>query len=184
MTRGDGGGSLSDLLQAELLPYRGGLDTLSLKGGAVTLDARAHAVAALVIHELCTNAAKYGALSRTGGTLSVEWQRTADDDCLIRWQESGGPTVGPIGRKGFGTALIERSIPYDLGGTSHLDYKPEGLTAEFCIPGRFLSWETAAITQEHPSAETSGPTAESKPLQPACPCFWSRIRCSLPWTRR
>lgn len=169
LTRGDGGGSLSDLLQAELLPYRGGLDTLSLKGGAVTLDARAHAVAALVIHELCTNAAKYGALSRTGGTLSVEWQRTADDDCLIRWQESGGPTVGPIGRKGFGTALIERSIPYDLGGTSHLDYKPEGLTAEFCIPGRFLSWETAAITQEHPSAETSGPTAESKPLQPGLP---------------
>ncbi|RKE83929.1 HWE histidine kinase domain-containing protein [Rhizobium sp. AG855] len=169
LTRGGGGGSLSDLLQAELLPYRAGLNTLTLTGGTVTLDARAHAVAALVIHELCTNAAKYGALSRPGGALTVEWQRTADDDCLIRWNESGGPAIGPIGRKGFGTALIERSIPYDLGGTSHLDYKPEGLAAEFCIPGRFLSWETPAIAEELPPVQDAQPTGQSQPLQAGLP---------------
>ncbi|MDH4441318.1 MAG: GAF domain-containing protein [Rhizobium sp.] len=168
LTRGGGGGTLSELLQAELLPYRAGLNTLSITGGSVTLDARAHAVAALVIHELCTNAAKYGALSRPGGALLVDWQRVDEDDCVIRWHESGGPTIGPIGRKGFGTALIERSIPYDLGGSSHLDYKPEGLSAEFRIPGRFLTWETAEITKEQ-IAEDQGPVPESQPLPPGLP---------------
>jgi light-regulated signal transduction histidine kinase (bacteriophytochrome)/CheY-like chemotaxis protein len=169
LTRGGGGGTLADLLQAELLPYRAGLNMLSISGGPVTLDARAHAVAALVIHELCTNAAKYGALSRPGGVLTVEWQRTGEDnDCVIRWREQGGPTIGPIGRKGFGTALIERSIPYDLGGSSHLDYNPEGLAAEFCIPGRFLTWETAEITEEQP-VETTMPAQESEPLQSGLP---------------
>lgn len=168
LTRGGGGGTLGDLLQAELLPYRAGLNVLSVSGGSVTLDARAHAVAALVIHELCTNAAKYGALSRPGGSLTVEWQRAEDDDCIIRWHERGGPAIGPIGRKGFGTALIERSIPYDLGGSSHLDYKPEGLAAEFRIPGRFLTWETAEIIEEQP-VETMKPATGSQPLQPGLP---------------
>lgn len=164
LTRGGGGGTLADLLQAELLPYRAGLNGLSLSGGSVTLDARAHAVAALVIHELCTNAAKYGALSRPGGSLTLEWQRAEEDDCVIRWQEQGGPTVGPIGRKGFGTALIERSIPYDLGGSSQLNYKPEGLVAEFRIPGHFLSWEIGDITEQKP-AENRMPVTESTPME-------------------
>lgn len=168
LTRGGGGGSLSELIQAELLPYRAGLNTLSYTGDAVTLDARAHAVAALVIHELCTNAAKYGALSRPGGALSIHWQRAEDDDCVIRWQETGGPAIGPIGRKGFGTALIERSIPYDLGGSSHLDYKPEGLAAEFRIPGRFLTWDTAEIDAER-TDEDPMPATESLPLQAGLP---------------
>jgi light-regulated signal transduction histidine kinase (bacteriophytochrome) len=168
LTRGGGGGSLSDLLQAELLPYRAGLHTLTLDGGGVTLDAQAHAVAALVIHELCTNAAKYGALSRSGGTLTVQWRRTEEDDCVIHWHETGGPAVGPIGRKGFGTALIERSIPYDLGGSSHLDYKPEGLVAEFRIPGRFLTWDIEAITEQR-SERDQTPAAESQPLEAGLP---------------
>jgi light-regulated signal transduction histidine kinase (bacteriophytochrome) len=168
LTRGGGGGTLTELIQAELLPYRAGSNTLALSGNDVTLDARAHAVAALVIHELCTNAAKYGALSRPGGALTVNWQREEEDDCVIRWQEEGGPAIGPIGRKGFGTALIERSIPYDLGGSSHLDYRSEGLAAEFRIPGRFVTWETAEITEERPDEDTV-PATESQPLQAGLP---------------
>lgn len=168
LTRGGGGGTLTELIQAELLPYRAGSNTLALSGDDVTLDARAHAVAALVIHELCTNAAKYGALSRPGGALTVNWQREEEDDCVIRWQEEGGPAIGPIGRKGFGTALIERSIPYDLGGSSHLDYRSEGLAAEFRIPGRFVTWETAEITEERPDEDTV-PATESQPLQAGLP---------------
>ena len=50
----------------------------------------------------------------------MTWQEVEDGDCVLHWRENGGPTIGPTGRKGFGTALIERSIPYDLGGTSSL----------------------------------------------------------------
>ncbi|MDZ7873480.1 MAG: HWE histidine kinase domain-containing protein [Rhizobium sp.] len=158
LTRGGGGGTLNDLLQAELLPYRAGRSVIEVKGPSVTLDARAHAVAALVIHEMCTNAAKYGALSRDGGALAISWEETGDGDCRLHWRESGGPTIGPIGRKGFGSALIERSIPYDLGGTSRVDYRPEGLDAEFRLPGRFLSWEAETVSEEpnpHVEAEVA-----------------------------
>jgi light-regulated signal transduction histidine kinase (bacteriophytochrome)/CheY-like chemotaxis protein len=148
LTRGGGGGTLNDLLDAELLPYRAGRSTIVVKGPRATLDARAHAVAALVIHELCTNAAKYGALSRDGGRLEVTWQVNDGGNCVLHWSETGGPPVGPIGRKGFGSALIERSIPYDLGGTSRLEYRPEGLDAEFCLPGRFLTWESEPVHTE------------------------------------
>ncbi|THV15454.1 HWE histidine kinase domain-containing protein [Rhizobium rhizophilum] len=156
LTRGGGGGTLNDLLDAELLPYRAGRSTIVVKGPSATLDARAHAVAALVIHELCTNAAKYGALSRDGGSLTVTWQEVDGGDCLLHWSETGGPPVGPIGRKGFGSALIDRSIPYDLGGTSRLEYRPDGLDAEFCLPGRFLTWES------EPAQEEKLPVPESK----------------------
>ncbi|QEE44695.1 GAF domain-containing protein [Rhizobium sp. WL3] len=156
LTRGGGGGTLNDLLDAELLPYRAGRSTIVVKGPSATLDARAHAVAALVIHELCTNAAKYGALSRDGGSLTVTWQEVDGGDCLLHWSETGGPPVGPIGRKGFGSALIDRSIPYDLGGTSRLEYRPDGLDAEFCLPGRFLTWESEPAQEEKP------PVPESK----------------------
>ena len=150
LTRGGGGGTLNDLLDAELLPYRAGRSTIVVRGPAATLDARAHAVAALVIHELCTNAAKYGALSRDGGKLEVTWQEVDGGHCLLHWTETGGPPVGPIGRKGFGSALIDRSIPYDLGGTSRLEYRPDGLDAEFCLPGRFLTWESEPAHAEKP----------------------------------
>ncbi|KPF46431.1 HWE histidine kinase domain-containing protein [Rhizobium sp. AAP43] len=158
VTRGGGGGTLADLIEAELLPYRAGATRFSLNGPAVTLDARAHAVAALVIHELCTNAAKYGALSRPGGSLTISWTVGDEGECRIHWQENGGPRLGDIGRKGFGTALIERSIPYDLGGTSHLDYRPEGLTATFSLPGRFLNWDTEGQPVEQREMDIEGPT--------------------------
>lgn len=160
LTRGGGGGTVADLLDAELLPYRAGQSKIVVQGPRVTLDARAHAVAALVIHELCTNAAKYGALSRAGGSLRVTWQESEGGDCLLLWSETGGPPVGEINRKGFGTALIERSIPYDLGGTSRLDYRREGLEAEFRLPGRFLTWENEPAPAE-PAAPAEVPGADN-----------------------
>lgn len=156
LTRGSGGGLLEDLVQAELLPYRVGASAITLEGPPVTLDARANAVSALVIHELCTNAAKYGALSRPGGQLAVSWNQEPNGDCRLRWEERGGPPVKPPQRRGFGTALIERSIPYDLGGSSRLDYLPEGLLAEFYLPSRFLNWEAEPAKITTP---TTGPEA-------------------------
>ncbi|MEM5473031.1 HWE histidine kinase domain-containing protein [Hoeflea sp. AS60] len=137
--RGEGGGGLEDLLNAELSPYRTASTTMELQGPNVWMDARSFSIMALVLHELSTNAAKYGALSRPGGQLSVSWSVDPFGACDIRWIESNGPRVNPPSRQGFGTVLIDRSIPFDLGGESNVEYNPEGVTASFRIPARFVS---------------------------------------------
>ncbi|WP_369991947.1 HWE histidine kinase domain-containing protein [Pseudomonas xanthosomatis] len=139
VVRGDGGGRLAVLLEAELSPYRTSAEAIELCGPNVILDARAFSVMALVLHELATNAAKYGALSQAGGKLSVSWALDAGNACDITWRESGGPTVRAPSRSGFGTVLIDRSIPFDLGGTSSVQYLPEGLQGFFRIPARHLT---------------------------------------------
>ncbi|WP_371346786.1 HWE histidine kinase domain-containing protein [Ancylobacter sp. IITR112] len=139
VVRGAGGGSLGDLLRAELSPYGGDGSRLSLSGPTVWLDARAFSVMALVLHELSTNAAKYGALSRLGGRLEVTWRIEPNGDCAVVWREQGGPEVVASRRRGFGMALIERSVPYDLGGTSRLEFAPAGLVAHLCLPSRHVS---------------------------------------------
>ncbi|WP_313457457.1 HWE histidine kinase domain-containing protein [Pseudomonas sp.] len=139
VVRGDGGGRLSALLDAELSPYRTSAEAIEVSGPNVILDARAYSVMALVLHELATNAAKYGALSRAGGKLNVSWVVDAGSACEITWRESGGPAVLPPSRSGFGTVLIDRSIPFDLGGVSHVEYLPEGLLGNFRIPAKHLS---------------------------------------------
>ncbi|MBJ9976603.1 GAF domain-containing protein [Pseudomonas sp. S75] len=139
VVRGDGGGGLRSLLEAELSPYCSGAQDIALDGPAVMLDARAYSVMALVLHELATNAAKYGALSRSAGRLRVDWTLDAGGACEIVWHESDGPTVHAPTRSGFGSVLIDRSIPFDLGGTSQLDYRSEGLVGIFGIPARHVT---------------------------------------------
>lgn len=137
--RGEGGGALIALLNAELTPYRSDNAIMNLQGPDVWLDARSFAIMALVLHELSTNAAKYGALSRPGGRLDVSWSVNRMGVCQITWQEAGGPLVAPPQRRGFGTVLIDRSVPFDLGGTSDVRYDAEGVKATFAIPARFVS---------------------------------------------
>ncbi|TCQ29767.1 light-regulated signal transduction histidine kinase (bacteriophytochrome) [Rhizobium sp. PP-CC-3G-465] len=139
VVRGDGGGMLSDLLDAELSPYRNTANAIDLTGPPVLLNSRAFSVMALVLHELSTNAAKYGALSRPGGALSVSWRLTQAGDCEIAWRESGGPAVLPPTRTGFGSALIDRSVPFDLDGRSTVTYAPGGVEADFMLPAKHVS---------------------------------------------
>ncbi|MDC7265093.1 MULTISPECIES: HWE histidine kinase domain-containing protein [unclassified Shinella] len=134
VVRGDGGGILVDLLEAELQPYRSRASTISLAGPDVWLDSRAFSVLALVFHELATNAAKYGALSVSTGMVTISWTMTEGRGCEILWRESGGPLVDVPLRRGFGSALIERSVPYDLGGESMVRFETSGLEASFRIP--------------------------------------------------
>jgi light-regulated signal transduction histidine kinase (bacteriophytochrome) len=133
--RGDGGGSLAALVGAECQPY---LSRAQLDGPDVALDARAYSVLALVIHELMTNAAKYGALSRSTGKLEVSWSLTEECDCVINWRETGGPLVSPPSKRGFGATLVDRAVPYDLGGSSQIDYHPDGVRARLLIPSRYV----------------------------------------------
>lgn len=139
VARGDGGGLLGELLAAELGPYRGAGATVSLEGPGLWLDSRAFSVMALVLHELATNAAKYGALTVTSGRLDVTWTIGPDGEARLVWRESAGPRVMPPTRSGFGSALIGRSVPFDLGGESAVDYLPEGLEARFTLPARHVS---------------------------------------------
>jgi light-regulated signal transduction histidine kinase (bacteriophytochrome)/CheY-like chemotaxis protein len=137
VVRSDGGGALLDLIRAELSPYPAA--QIVLDGPDVGLDSRAYSVMALVLHELATNAAKYGALSRSSGRLKVTWTARADGRCDVEWAETGGPPVRPPTRQGFGTVLLSRSIPFDLGGWSEIDYAPGGVVARLGIPGQFVT---------------------------------------------
>ena len=153
--RDDQGGLLGDLLGAELGPYAGDGKPIRLDGPAVALDGRAFSVMALIFHEMATNAAKYGALSRPGGHLAVDWRIDADGHCRIRWTEDGLHGVTPATRSGFGTALIEQSLPFDLGGESRIDYRPQGIAAAFTLPADFVR------------PADPGPQARMQPAGPA-----------------
>lgn len=155
VVRGDGGGSMGDLLAAELSPYREAA-TVVLDGPPVLLDARAFSVMALVFHELATNAAKYGALSAGEGRLEVRWTATAGGGCEILWVESGGPPVLPPERRGFGSVMVDRSVPYDLNGESTVSYLLSGLNARFLVPARHVSWLSGATVERAADADPAG----------------------------
>lgn len=113
-------------------------DRIRTTGGFVLLNPQAYSTMALVIHELVTNSAKYGSLSDSG-TVDVGWTRNSSGDLIVRWKESGGPRVKRPTRKGFGSTIVSRSVPYDLGGKASIDFPPAGVEAEFCIPARHVS---------------------------------------------
>jgi light-regulated signal transduction histidine kinase (bacteriophytochrome)/CheY-like chemotaxis protein len=113
-------------------------DKVETEGAPILLNPQAYSTIALVIHELVTNSAKYGAL-KGDGRVTIRWQREDTGDLKVDWVESGGPEVEQPTRKGFGTTIIEHSVPYDLGGSSTLEYHPAGLRASFTIPSRHVS---------------------------------------------
>lgn len=125
---------LYDLIEVESGAYLGERsDRVQLSGPNVLLTPGCFTVLALVIHEMLTNAAKYGALSDSG-TVKIDWRVDEDGSLLIDWTESGGPPVVAPTRRGFGSTVIERSIPYDLGGHAEISYRLAGIEAHFCIP--------------------------------------------------
>ena len=112
-------------------------EAIALDGGPVELDARQALSVSLVLHELATNATKYGALSTPHGRVLISW-RTENDDggarLHLQWQEQGGPPVTEPQNGGFGTQLIRRAFAYELGGTAELAFDPAGLCLEATIP--------------------------------------------------
>ncbi len=130
--------ALADVITCLLTPHMGCAETVVIEPGApVDLEPRAITALSLVLHEMATNAAKYGGLSVAGGGLRVGW-RIDDASRAIRlhWIESGGPAVTPPTDTGYGTQLIRATATYTLGGTVDFDYAPTGLTAELVIPLR------------------------------------------------
>jgi PAS domain S-box len=134
------GVGLHELILQELKPYSGdAADRVRLKGSDIMLEPRIGLALSLVLHELTTNAAKYGALTPGQGQVTVHWTvekaRSGLGDVLrIDWIESGGPTVKPPVKRSFGTRLIKRSVTHDLQGSVKLDFEPAGLRCTLELP--------------------------------------------------
>ena len=132
LTRNDWtGASLAEVVAEQLLPYQASDGArLELTGPEVILKPRFAVALGMVFGELSTNAAKYGALSREGGRVEVDWTWSPDPDgqsLVITWREVGGPLVTAPARRGFGSRLIERSLAHELSGSAILTYPSTGL---------------------------------------------------------
>ena len=131
----------AELVETEADAYLAGKkDRLDLNGPNAMIAPEAYTVLALVIHEMITNSAKYGSLSDQSGKLDLIVSRDEADNFCVEWRETGGPPVKPPTRRGFGSTIIERSIPHELDGTAKVDYRLEGVEARFCIPARYVEW--------------------------------------------
>lgn len=119
-------GSILHIVAEATAPHHAGDGRLTAEGPSVDLEPKTAVALALAMHELATNAVKYGALSTPGGRVEVRW--TADGGMLrLTWRESGGPPVAPAAQRGFGARLLEHGLAAELGGEVTLDFRPEGL---------------------------------------------------------
>jgi two-component sensor histidine kinase len=128
---------LREVVEQALNPFRRGADSpFRVAGDPVKLSPKAALALTLMLHELATNAAKYGALAAETGRVDVGWSvRPGPSPVLdLTWNERGGPPVTTPTRKGFGHTLIERSVRYELDGTAKLRFPPEGLSADIQFP--------------------------------------------------
>jgi len=138
--------SLADLLRVLLAPY---LDRVSLSGPDVFLEPDPSFALSSAVHELATNASKYGSLSVDGGRLALEWtvSRTAQGLALeLDWKERGGPPPSRRARKpGFGSRLIGMVIERQLNGTMQRNFGPEGLDARLVVPLSHERWPRQVV---------------------------------------
>jgi two-component system, chemotaxis family, CheB/CheR fusion protein len=128
---------LRDVIQTELAPYLAGDGAaFSMSGPPVMLKPQAALLLALITHELSTNAAKYGALSVTGGHIDVTWKIAGDSPPHLElvWTERDGPTIDPPMKRGFGTELIERGLRFELQGEAKLEVVDGSLQCRMIIP--------------------------------------------------
>ena len=112
-------------------------DRVQIQGPEVALRPRLATAMTMALHELATNAVKYGALSCEDGSLSITWHIAGSNggsELNIVWQECGGPPVVPPVRRGFGSRMIEKLLTKETGGSSSLKFPPEGLLATFRVP--------------------------------------------------
>lgn len=133
LAAGDGGGDgvdFREILQMELAPY--GSASVAMRGEPLMLHGKLPSVLSLIVHELATNAAKYGALSAPNGVIAIEWTER-DGDIVVVWTESGGPDVVAPDKRSFGTNLIERSLDA-FKGTARIEFARAGIVCRMRFP--------------------------------------------------
>lgn len=130
---------LESLLQDIIAPYSSGQDRLRIGGPALDLNSRAALSLTMVLNELVTNAAKYGALGTPAGRLLVQWEISSGSTLVIEWLEQGGPIVNVPSRRGFGTRLIQRCVERDLDGSLDLRFEETGVRCRMTMPLSLLT---------------------------------------------
>lgn len=159
---------LHNIFDAEAQAYLGlGADRIRLEGPEVLIAPTAYATLALVIHELTTNSAKYGSLSDSG-YVAVKWAVDEAGNLAIDWCERGGPAVQAPTRQGFGSTIIRRSIPHDLGGKAKIDFKLRGLEAHLEIPARYVERSTRR-------SGAAAPRVQAAPAAGVVPALTGRV---------
>src|SRR5215471_13563758 len=129
------GAELSNLARQELAPYlQDNEPRARVDGPQLLLEPNIAQTIAMTLHELATNAAKYGALSVVRGRIEVKWSLAADDRLTLTWTEKGGPLATKPTCQGFGTRVMERMIRYQHTGDLRLDWRAEGLTCKIILP--------------------------------------------------
>jgi two-component sensor histidine kinase len=134
------GGDLRSLLRGELAAFLDGAGSgprVALQGPRIALPARAVQPFSMAIHELATNAIKYGALSMPGGRLAIDWhaESTAGGLLRLRWVETGGPMLSPAPMvQGFGSRVLNGTLRDQLGGKVGMIWAPSGLVCEIAVP--------------------------------------------------
>jgi PAS domain S-box-containing protein len=131
------GVTVNDLIADQLKPYVADHNS-RIEGPEIVLNADATQALSMVIHELTTNAVKYGALSVPEGHVTVSWwqepAQEARGQLVLQWREQGGPAVKPPKREGYGTNLVRELLTYEFDGTVDQRYSPEGLTCQIVLP--------------------------------------------------
>jgi two-component sensor histidine kinase len=129
------GADMRSLVNEELSPYyREGTSRAVVHGPNLVLQPQTAQLIAMVLHELATNAAKYGALSIPEGRVKIEWLHAVNGKLILRWTETDGPLVTPPSRQGFGTRLLHQVVRAQLNGETRFDWRAEGLACEIEIP--------------------------------------------------
>lgn len=131
------GANLADIVADAVEPHAGGQSRFRIEGPRLQLTPSAALAVSMALHELSTNAAKYGALSTDTGRVEIFWRVEGDDNArrlALRWRESGGPEVVKPTLKGFGSRLIGRALAAELGGKVRVDYKPSGVVCTIVAP--------------------------------------------------
>jgi PAS domain S-box-containing protein len=129
------GAELRSLIMQELAPYcQSGDSRVQINGPDLLLEPAIAQTMAIVLHELATNAAKFGALSVSEGRVQIEWSHSAERQLILRWIETDGPPVKVPTRSGFGTRVMENMIRGQLKGEMCFDWRPAGLACEVAIP--------------------------------------------------
>jgi PAS domain S-box-containing protein len=154
--------SLNELVHAELAPYARN-NNAEIKGSDILLKAEAGQALAMVLHELATNAAKYGALSTKNGRVSIGWHRSVSaclqSNLVLEWRETNGPAVAATSQPGYGTSTIRDLIPYELGGAIDLVLAPEGVRCRLELSSDWLSDDVPPESRrQDPRLDTNCPT--------------------------
>ncbi|HJT35838.1 MAG TPA: sensor histidine kinase [Pirellulales bacterium] len=129
------GADLANVAKHELAPYlQDGVARVRIDGPYILLEPTTAQAMAVILHELATNAAKYGALSDTHGRVEFNWSHKPDGQLMLRWMERDGPKIATPKRKGFGARVINQMVKHQLKGEVRLDWRAEGLTCEIAFP--------------------------------------------------